>query len=482
MLSRLIYNQASAPRSAGFGARGRGKVIARWRQGGAALAHGTLRGRGGWALLVLLWLPMCAPPPRSPRQPAPSAPIEQEPKRAVEAPRAPPPIAEVPVPESDPARADEVPLWLPKFYAALHAIDQGDRDEHVRVLWFGDSHTAADFWTHAVRQQLQSRFGAGGAGLVLPGLKYRHGLARLSRSGKWQMLPRSPAATWPQGDGSFGLAGVVAVPLARNAAAVLQPVAGSQWARGGVRWQVLYRPTSAASAFRIRAGDDPPIRVQGGAGQARPSGLYAIAFETPRASRLVLDDFVDAPQLFGVIIESSVPGLVIDTLGINGARAATPLSWDAEAWVNEVRARAPDLVVLAYGTNEVGDSAPVASYRQQYEELLGRLRRAGPKADCLLIGPTDRARKDWSSEPRVAQIDDAQRELARELGCAYFSVLGCMGGPGGLRRWAFETHPQLARRDRVHLLPLGYRRLGKLLAEQLLASYALLYTESEVVR
>lgn len=367
----------------------------------------------------------------------------------------------------------DVSLWLPRFYRALRALDRGPLERPVRVLWFGDSHTAADFWSDAVREPLQSRFGAAGPGLVLVGLKYRHGLAHLSRSGKWRMIPRSPAATWPQGDGVLGLAGVGAVPVSEDATAKLELSSSAPWTEDDLRWTVLYRPTSPGSAFRVQSGAETLV-VQPGGGRARASGLFAVELETKGARELALDAFVDEPELFGVIVEARAPGLVMDTLGINGARAATPLAWNTDAWVEEVRAREPDLVVLAYGTNEVGDTAPMSEYRGHYLALLDRIESAAPNADCLIIGPTDRVRKDWSNDPRVPSIDAAQRAVAQEAGCAFFSAFDAMGGVGSLRKWAFGN-PQLARRDRVHLLPSGYRRLGRVLTEQLLQSYAKLY-------
>lgn len=375
---------------------------------------------------------------------------------------------------------DDVALWLPRFYAALNALEHRRIERHVRVLWFGDSHTAADFWSDAVREPLQARFGPGGPGLVLVGLKYRHGLAHLSRSGKWRMIPRSPAATWPQGDGVLGLAGVGAVPVSEDAVAKLQLSSTAAWTEKGLRWSVLYRPTKQTSAFRVQSGDELLV-VAPGQGRARGSGIFAIELESEHARELALDGFVDEPELFGVIVEAQAPGLVMDTLGINGARAATPLAWNADAWVEEIKEREPDLVVLAYGTNEVGDPAPISEYRAHYLALLERVGRAAPNAECLIIGPTDRVRKDWSNDPRVVGIDAAQRAVAQEAGCAFFSAFEAMGGVGSLRKWAFGT-PQLARRDRVHLLPSGYRRLGRALSEQLLQSYDKLYPAQETPR
>ncbi len=390
------------------------------------------------------------------------------------------PAAVQPDPEPrglDPSLADRVPLWLPRLYGALHELAAGGRDRHVRILWFGDSHTAADFWSGAVRHALQQRFGAGGAGLVLLGRRmYRHALAQLSTSGGWRPIPRTAAATWLQADGVLGLAGLGAVPTSDDAGVALALNAGTASA-GPLRWQLLYRLPRPGSAFQVQLGDEPPREIRAGVGERRPSGLESASLSSAGAAELRLGGFVDEPELFGVIIERESSGVVLDTLGINGARAATPLAWNADAWVAELEARQPDLVVLAYGTNEVGDTAPMSEYQAHYAGLLERVRSAAPDADCLLLGPTDRVAKDWTSMPRVALLDRTGRQIAAELGCAFFSPLQAMGGPGSLRRWAF-SNPQLARRDRVHLLASGYRRLGISLVEQIVASFQTCYPDA----
>src|SRR5450432_2962874 len=93
------------------------------------------------------------------------------------------PKAEEPAPEAAPAAGvgpspeatDPAKLDLPHFYADLAGLEQHKRKAPVRVLWLGDSHTAADYLTGALRARLQTRFGAAGPGFVRLGVKpYRH--------------------------------------------------------------------------------------------------------------------------------------------------------------------------------------------------------------------------------------------------------------------------------------------------------------------
>ena len=65
------------------------------------------------------------------------------------------------------------------------------------------------------------------------------------------------------------------------------------------------------------------------------------------------------------------PGVVLHTLGINGARYGTALAWNEEAWLREVARRPPDLVILEYGGNEAGDFEP--KYEETGENIERRL-------------------------------------------------------------------------------------------------------------
>lgn len=396
-----------------------------------------------------------APPPASPARSlglgAPSSSESPAPSAASSGPPAP-----------VPARG------LERFHAALAALAAGTRRESVRVLWLGDSHTYADFWTDAVRRPLQARFGNGGPGYLLLGVKpYRHAGVTVVTEGSWRREPSAPSTSARTGDGQFGLAGMRVTPASEGAVAAASPLSGAL--RGTARWTLYFRAKSAADRLSVRLGDGAPTTLDARAGTAGPSGtpVRRFAVEGEAAARLEVRAVSGAPELFGVALESTAPGVVLDTLGINGARASTPLAWDETAWIAEVRARRPELVVLAYGTNEVAETRPVERYRAHYQALLGRLRLAAPDADCLLAGPTDWDEPSGATRQRVIDIDRVEREVAAELGCRYFSVYDAMGGEGSHTRWE-RASPALAAPDGIHLMPAGYAKLGELVAGELL--------------
>lgn len=406
----------------------------------------------------------------SPIEPAAAAPARASspaPAVSVAAPRA--PSATAPAASSD--RSPSAPPELARFHAALADLAAGRRKHHVRILWFGDSHTYADFWTDAVREPLQKRFGNGGPGYVLVGMNpYRHAGLDVAHTGKWRHEPKGPSTSMKTGDGIFGLLGIRTSPEAGDATTSLTPLPGA--VRGNADWQLLFRTTSPSDRMQVRLGTAAPSTLDAHAGSAGPGGspIRRFALHGAATAPLEVRATGGAPQLFGAELESSKPGVVLDTLGINGARAATPLAWDETAWVAEVGARAPDLVVLAYGTNEIAETRPPERYAAHYRTLMARIRRAAPQVDCFMAGPTDWDEADGSTKPRVLEIDRVERAVAAELGCVYFSVFDAMGGDGSHTRWE-RASPPLGAPDHIHLMPAGYAKLGAAVVKALLRGY-----------
>ncbi len=397
--------------------------------------------------------------PQEPRATASPAVSARGPAAPVES------AAEVPAPPGPRVRSK---LRLDNFFADLRSLPSSAR--HVRILWYGDSHSAADFWPDAVRKPLQERFGNGGPGFVHVGLKrYRHAGIRSSIEGTWSSQPKAPSYVRRQLDGAFGLGGIRTVVSGSDAVATLKLASAA--APGGSVWRLYYRLPSEASGFTFKLGNSERETVNAKTRKpASPDEVLELRRETTGDTQMVLGAQSGSVELLGAIIEAKRPGVVLDTLGINGARIGTPLSWEETHWQSLAKARNPALAVLAYGTNEVGENIPPEKYGPQFEQMVARLRMANPRISCLLIGPTDRADREWRTKPRVVEIDRVQRSTAEKLGCGYFSAFDAMGGKGGIKRWADEQPPHAAR-DRVHLLPRGYARLGKAIADAILADF-----------
>jgi lysophospholipase L1-like esterase len=238
-----------------------------------------------------------------------------------------------------------------------------------------------------------------------------------------------------------------------------QPRGGSfdVYVDGGRVARVATGAKNVASAFRAFDVSDAPHRVE---------------------VRALGDGDV---RLFGMTVDRPEVGVMLDALGINGARVTTALQWSEVHMAEQLRHRAPDLVVLAYGTNEAGDDTSAATYERQLVDLLGRVARAVPTAACLVLGPPDRAAKSDESGllmtmPKLVEVIETQQRVARAAGCAYYSQFDAMGGAGSIVAWANEASSR-AQRDYVHLTRDGYAFLANAFVADLVRAYSTWRTE-----
>ncbi len=381
--------------------------------------------------------------------------------RASEAAPAAPPVSPPSSSAGEVAPAAAPPPWR----ATFEALRTHDRAESVHVVWLGDSHTAADFWTQAVRAELQARYGNGGPGFLRLGISpYRHGRARVSTTGQWRRVPSAPARVTPTGDGVFALGGMRAEPISADARVTVELYTTA--VRDEARWDLSFRFPQPNASFTLELDDAPPVVVDARDGHG--AAVRHLQVTGRAGGELSLGRFVGPVELFGVTVEGAGPGVVLDTIGIDGARIGTVLAWDEPTFVAELRRRAPDLVVLAFGTNEVFAEEDVARYADQYARVMARVRAAAPAAGCALLGPTNVPGRD-GPDGRVLAIDRVQARAAAAAGCAFVSLHQLMGGEGSFRRWAQAT-PPLAAEDGVHLLQAGYERLAHDVVELLVGA------------
>ena len=373
------------------------------------------------------------------------------------------PVAVAPGPLDNPAA-------LKRFFEALAHLDDGSAAEDVRIVQYGDSHTAADLETGAVRRALQTRFGDGGRGFVAIGRPWKtyiqDGLRAPGMSKEWAAEHGKMDHGKFVGDGCYGLGGVCLL-AAKKGARAWADVAMSE-----SRIEVDYWQQPAGGSFELMV-DGAVVAKVSTKGTTTTSGFKSI--DVPDAPhhvevRTVGDGEV---RFFGVSLDRAQLGIVYDALGINGARASTTLQWSEVHFKEQLAHRAPKLVVLAYGTNESADDQPVDVLERQLVDALGRVARAVPSSACLVMGPPDRAIESssgWMTAPKIENIVDMERDVARAAGCAFYDQLAAMGGPGTIATWADETPPR-AQKDHVHLTRDGYSQVGALFTNDVLRAY-----------
>ncbi len=363
---------------------------------------------------------------------------------------------------------------LGRFYAALRSLTAGERTS-VNVAVYGASHTQADIYPAYIRNYLQSRFGAGGRGVV--------SLVKFSRWYRTADFSVESSKHWKTEhaqkkehaeEGWFGLMGVSGHSSNKRAWTRVKPRNSSDPASHGSRYELSFLKQPRGGRFKVYVDGRLHKTVKT---KSKTPALGAFVIETELGPHEIeVRPYGDGQvRLFGMQIENGQPGVIVDTLGISGTRAANHLAWHEPIWQESFAKRDPQLYLLAYGTNETTDEdQPMSVYRRELKAVLDRLKATSPNASCVLVGPGDFPQQSadglWTTRPRLVEIVEAQRAVAYEAGCGFWDALAFMGGAGSMHTWATSV-PQMAKSDHIHLTRRGYVRLGMAVTDALMADY-----------
>jgi lysophospholipase L1-like esterase len=362
------------------------------------------------------------------------------------------------------------PHHLVPFFRALATLQSVTPTPTVRILQFGDSHTAADLFTGELRTVLQTRFGNGGLGFQFPGHPFAgYRLAGSTRSQTPGWFTEGNKFTH-LGDGDLGLGGI-SISTARPGESISLSTTCAT-----LQVQYLRQPEGGRLRFLDNGTYISEIATSTDAAAAPAPSAGTLTYAcTPGVHDFQLTTLDHAPvRLLGVVTEQ--PGITYECLGINGAVAPLMLRWDQALFADYLRQRDPSLIVLAYGTNEAAQSAASnGDYVAQFHSLLQNLHRIVPQAAILVLGPYDRATRQgrghhsaWATYLGTDRIIADQKEACRVEHCAFYDERARMGGAGAMLRWASAG---LAQPDRTHLTGTGYRALADALSRDLVAAY-----------
>lgn len=392
-------------------------------------------------------------------------------------PRAAGPIAQAPgremapeTPEGTGAVLVDRARSLERFFASLAHADRKESGAVSRIVYFGDSVVASDFGTGTLRRLLQDRFGDAGHGFMLVASawpQYFHNdVSRLADSGFRVSRIVGPRAE----DGLYGLGGV--------------SFTGAPGLRARVGTAKSGTHGLAVSSFDVSYLEQPG----GGTLQASIDGVVVRSIDTNGSEKhaaFARLETTDGPhelelltgrgsvRMFGVAMERSGPGVVLDAIGVVGARLRTLDEGNDQDFASALARRHPNLVAYQFGANESGDgfAYSMEDYHRTMKAFLGKVAAAAPDAGCLVVGAMDRARKEDDrlvTVPVIPHIVEEQRKVAEEVGCAFFDTYRKMGGKGSMAAWVKQG---LGAGDYTHPTSWGAERLGTWIYAALLERY-----------
>jgi lysophospholipase L1-like esterase len=362
------------------------------------------------------------------------------------------------------------------FNAALSRTDA--KQAITRVVHYGDSPITNDGITGTVRQLLQERFGDSGHGFILidrPWDWYGHQAITFTSSGSWAnsslMAPRTS-------DGQFGLGGVAFFANGPGKSARFAPASSGTTGQKFSHLEVYYLEQPNGGQFNVSVNDGNS-EVVSTSGATTKSGFFKITSPEPFAKSFSIKTLSGEVRVFGAVLENDDPGVVYDSLGVNGAFAGLlATAMNEQHWTEQLQHRGSDLVILNYGTNEsqYASDDQMARYDRELREVVRRVRTALPQASILIVSPMDRGKRAgggrFITNPAIPKIVEMQRRVAAESHCAFLNLFAAMGGEGTMARWyQGQGRNHLVGADLTHPNAGGAQTVGTLIYTALMENY-----------
>lgn len=346
------------------------------------------------------------------------------------------------------------------FKQKLHSLTLPHAKNVVSITQFGDSHSAADFFTGELRTLLQAKYGNAGIGWVtpmsVPG-QYHTGVSWKSKN--WQLFSSRTI-----NDRDFPMGGYIAEPTKNGG--YIQVIPNTQ----ADRWRIklTFKPLHKSKIISLLDANNKPkwLNFTPKVNQWQSTSTVISAPFSVVANK----GAVELGSLW--LQKDNQPGVIVSMIGTNGAKQSIWQKWSGN-WYEELKQSQSELVILEYGTNESFDAnLHLDEYRHNLVANIRQIRQTLPKATVLLLSSPDtilvNAKGKGCSErqpPNYQKIRAIQQEVANTENTLYWDWQTAMGGNCIIEKWLILD---LARPDLVHLTKQGYAESAKLFYQDLL--------------
>ncbi|HKO52595.1 MAG TPA: GDSL-type esterase/lipase family protein [Polyangiaceae bacterium] len=373
--------------------------------------------------------------------------------------------AEPPLPLADPGGQA-----LTGFFRALTRTAQRLPEAVTRIAHFGDSIVVSDLVSGTLRRKLQAEFGDAGHGFMLIAnawpAYFHNDVSRFATAGWSVSRIVGPYAE----DGLYGLGGV-SFKAERNTVARFGTAKSGPYGKHVARFVLDYLEDPNGGTLQVSV-DGVPRATLDTRGPLKKSAHFTL--HVPDGEHeFELYTKTGVTRAFGVVLERNTPGVVVDAIGVQGARIRFLDKADDAHWAEQLRFRKPDLLIYQFGANESGDGFlySMADYHRTMKEVIAQGQHALPESSCLVIGAMDRAAKvgdEIVSMRVIPSIVEEQRRAAAELGCAFFDTYTAMGGARSMPTWVRRG---LGQADLTHPTAIGSEVIGNWVYRALMKSY-----------
>lgn len=394
----------------------------------------------------------------------------------------------------------------------LKSVAHNARAKGFNIVHIGDSHTAADLMTSAIRTKLQQFYGVGAVGWIEP----------LAVPGQWNSL----VTYRPQGaqlinsrtnrnfDYYFG--GLVAslkpeskvnyklntkvhnnlVYLVARCATYTPCVLDLQTnstavAKNNKNDNGILVKTNADGSFEASLSpvgqQDYTVASTGNGVLVRPAAATtskdSVVIESNNWEQIPLavsENFtleaIDNVEVAGLYNAFKRPGVTYSKIGSNGATIAHMQAWNKD-WYKELAGLTPDLVILSLGTNEsYQDPDKLSQYEEMYRQTIRRIRQSTGAQVLLVTNPDSLNIKvnrnlvnnacDGLQHEGSNRVYNMLKRLSAQEKTLLWDWRAAMGGQCSMLKY---IDAGLARKDGVHFTVPTYRRFGEKMAVDLIS-------------
>lgn len=336
-------------------------------------------------------------------------------------------------------------------------------DSVLRITQLGDSHTAADIFTGALRQNFQQDYGSAGIGWISPINVYGQRNTQVYYNALDWTLSSSrstPANDYPMG-------GFIATPTVGNAQLT-------------INYNIDEKPSLWNATFLVKQlKKGKPLKLVDGMNyeilldtKGQTGWQYVSAFVMLPLT--ITAETAESAKLGGIWLEKNgAPGVVLSPVALNGAKQSIWTHWRS-GWIDDLAKTKSDLIIIAYGTNEAFETPfNVVKYKQFLINSIKAIRRKSPTSAILIVSPPDSMLRNKMKRgstclamqpPNLSEIRKTQKQVAKLQHTLYWDWSTVMGGVCGMQHWVAKG---LANKDYVHLTANGYQQSANQLYKSL---------------
>jgi lysophospholipase L1-like esterase len=359
------------------------------------------------------------------------------------------------------------------------------------ILHIGDSHTSADFLTGELRKRLQARYGVAAPGYITAGHPHvgvQTSSLKVTASAGWSYKSLQRPDAVPE---EFWISGYNAIATAPGE--TMSFVSERPQVFDTIEIEVTRQPHGGTIDVKLDGVVETSYDLASAKIEPVVIRLQPTRAPTEKVREISIVTTGHGPVMIAsVAIYNRQTGLTYNSIGYPGAQMSLVNKLSNKLLANDLIRIAPQIVVLSFGTNEASnESLDLANYARSYERLVGKIKSALPGVTIVVIGPPDfseprvACRKDkhgncpqgggevtasaapnastmasdcgWRTPPRLNQVREVQRDVAKREGLIYWNWASIMPSECGAHRW-FTASPPLMAKDHVHFTVAGYKK------------------------